>query len=89
MLLDIWSSFKTSVIFVTHDVEEAVFLADRIIVMNGRPGRIVADISIKTPRPRNRAWILSDEFLSLKRRCLNLFCPNDEESYTPHSELSY
>jgi NitT/TauT family transport system ATP-binding protein len=52
-LLDIWSRFKKGIIFVTHDIEEAVSLSDRVIVMTGRPGTIKSEYQIDLPRPRN------------------------------------
>lgn len=53
-LLQIWSSKKKTVVFVTHSVSEAIFLADRIVIMGARPGRIVREYRIDLPRPRNR-----------------------------------
>jgi NitT/TauT family transport system ATP-binding protein len=52
-LLRIWSTYKKSVIFVTHDIEEAVFLSDRVIVLSSRPGQIKATFEVKLPRPRD------------------------------------
>ena len=53
-LLDIWEKERKTVVFVTHSVDEAVFLADRIIVMSSNPGRILAEIPVDFPRPRAR-----------------------------------
>jgi NitT/TauT family transport system ATP-binding protein len=52
-LLSIWQKTKTTVIFVTHSITEAVFLSTRVIVMSARPGRIIQDITIDLPQPRN------------------------------------
>ena len=51
-LLEIWSEFNTTVLFVTHDVDEAIFLADRILVMSASPGSIIADLKVDPERPR-------------------------------------
>jgi len=53
VLMDLWSVNQRTVVFVTHDLAEAVALSDRVIVMSARPGRIVADIPIDLPRPRS------------------------------------
>jgi NitT/TauT family transport system ATP-binding protein len=72
MLLKIWSSFRNTVLFVTHDVEEAIFLADRVIVMSASPGRIIADIRVPLARPRDPDILTSPELLEIKKRCLSL-----------------
>lgn len=67
--LDIWERVGKSVIFVTHDVEEAVALSDRVVVMTPRPGRIMAEFPIALPRPRNYEEIRFDRaFIALQRR---------------------
>jgi NitT/TauT family transport system ATP-binding protein len=71
-LLQIWGEFGTTVIFVTHDIDEAVFLGDRVIVMSASPGRLIADIRVALPRPR-AAEIVSDPiYVATKRRCVDL-----------------
>ncbi|MEQ5837489.1 ABC transporter ATP-binding protein [Marinobacter sp. NFXS9] len=71
-LLEIWQEFHNTVVFVTHDIDEAVFLSDRIVVMSASPGRIIADIAVKLPRPREQSLLTSTEFMALKRQCLDL-----------------
>lgn len=68
MLLDIWGDLKTTVIFVTHDIEEAIFLCDRIFIMGVQPGHIKAEIPIRMRRPRHFDDTLSTEFLDLHRQ---------------------
>ncbi|HVW65458.1 MAG TPA: ABC transporter ATP-binding protein [Nitrosospira sp.] len=72
LLLDIWERIKTTIVFVTHDIDEALFLADRILVMSPRPGRIIEEISLDFPRPREAELVTSSQFARLKRRCLEL-----------------
>lgn len=69
-LLTIWQEEAKTILFVTHDVEEAVFLSDRVYVMSGRPGRIALSLGIELPRPRRRTVCETAEFLELKRRLL-------------------
>ena len=51
--MNIWRETRKTILFVTHSVDEAVYLADRVLVMTPRPGRIMLDISIDLPRPRD------------------------------------
>ena len=71
-LLQIWGEFGISVIFVTHDIDEAVFLADRVVVMSASPGRLIADIKVDLPRPREPDMVTSDVYIQTKRQCLDL-----------------
>ncbi|MEP0871432.1 ABC transporter ATP-binding protein [Trichocoleus desertorum AS-A10] len=72
LLLSIWSDLKTTVIFVTHDIEEAIFLSDRIFVMGVNPGRIKTTLTVPLPRPRHTDDILSPEFVQLNRQIFDL-----------------
>lgn len=71
-LLKIWSEFKTTVAFITHDLDEAIFLSDRIIVMRTLPGSIKEEIYVDLPRPRSPAVMLSDEFAAIRKRIMDL-----------------
>ena len=68
LLLGIWERERKTVIFVTHDIEEAVFLASRVVVMTARPGRIKADVAVDLPHPRHYTLKTSPEFSALKAR---------------------
>jgi NitT/TauT family transport system ATP-binding protein len=68
-LLEIWSDFGITVLFATHDIDEAVFLGDRVLVMSASPGRIIADIPVDLPRPRSFEVMSDDAFLRLRRQC--------------------
>jgi NitT/TauT family transport system ATP-binding protein len=67
-LLQIWKKVDVTILFITHDLDEACYLADRIIVMGANPGRIVEVIENPVPRPRSALQLLSPEFLALKHR---------------------
>jgi NitT/TauT family transport system ATP-binding protein len=67
-LLQIWKKVNVTILFITHDLDEAAYLADRILVMGTNPGRIAEVIENPVPRPRSDAQFLSAEFLALKKR---------------------
>jgi NitT/TauT family transport system ATP-binding protein len=66
-LLELWQADQRTVVFVTHSLDEAVLLADRIIVMSARPGRIVADLVVPFSRPRNPSIRSTAEFAQLEQ----------------------
>jgi NitT/TauT family transport system ATP-binding protein len=66
LLLDVWQTLGTTVLFVTHDIDEAILLSDRICVMSARPGRIIRTIPITLARPRSIASLTSGEFVAYK-----------------------
>ena len=67
-LARLWEQRRKTVVFVTHDAEEALYLADRIVVLTQRPGRIKAEFAVEIPRPRSLESRFSPAFLALKRK---------------------
>ena len=61
-----------SMLFITHDIDEAILLADRILVMGVRPGRIISEIHVPLKRPRSRSVLTTAEFMAIKAKCLDL-----------------
>jgi NitT/TauT family transport system ATP-binding protein len=72
MLLSVWERLRTTILFITHDIDEAVFLGDRIYVMTARPGKIKALIPVPLDRPRRYAMVLSPAFNETKARIFEL-----------------
>jgi NitT/TauT family transport system ATP-binding protein len=70
LLLEVWREVRTTVLFVTHDIDEALFLADRVAVMTARPGHIRDLVDVKLTRPRAAEVIATPEFMALKARVL-------------------
>lgn len=64
-LLRIWGARRQTVVMVTHNIQETVFLSDRVVVMTARPGRVTADVLVKLPRPRSPDIVYSDAFSAL------------------------
>jgi ABC-type nitrate/sulfonate/bicarbonate transport system ATPase subunit len=80
-LLEIWRDFGRTIVLVTHDVDEAIFMSDRVYVLSPRPGRLRMAIDIDLPRPRARTITTSPAFAQFKERCLSLLF--DEHDPTP------
>ncbi len=70
-LLDVWSKFQRTILFVTHDVYEAIFLGDRVLIMTARPGRLKLEVGVALPRPRDPSMLTAPEFVAVKRRVLD------------------
>jgi NitT/TauT family transport system ATP-binding protein len=72
ILTNMWQKFRLSVLFITHDIEEAIFLSDRVYVMTARPGRIKAEVTIDLPRPRTAEMMSSVAFTQILHKLRNL-----------------
>jgi NitT/TauT family transport system ATP-binding protein len=78
-LLQIWKNVDVTVVFVTHDLDEAIYLADRIIVLGARPGRILEIVKVPVERPRSQEQLLSPLFLAAKKRLEEWIHPANNE----------
>jgi NitT/TauT family transport system ATP-binding protein len=88
LLLSLWAQMSTTVLFVTHDIDEALFLADRVLILSRGPGRIIEELPVLCDRPRHAALLTDARFVALKRRCLELLRDTggavpDREHLTP------
>jgi ABC-type nitrate/sulfonate/bicarbonate transport system ATPase subunit len=77
-LLGLWADFGKTVVFVTHDIEEAIYLSDEVHVMATRPGRIVESDPIPIDRPRQRTVTLTHQFIDIKEHCMGLLAAAHE-----------
>ncbi|MGQ0596092.1 ABC transporter ATP-binding protein [Aquabacterium sp.] len=89
-LLEIWKNIDITILFITHDLDEAIFLADRILVLKAHPGEVQELIEVPVPRPRSAMQITSPEFRATKARLEALIHPpteqpehDEEEAITP------
>jgi NitT/TauT family transport system ATP-binding protein len=73
---NLWEKVQVTVLFVTHDIDEAIILADRVIVMAPRPGRVVADLPCNLRRPRTRGESVEPEYIELRRKILEHMDPS-------------
>jgi NitT/TauT family transport system ATP-binding protein len=83
-LLEIWRKIDITIVFITHDLDEAIFLADRILVLSAHPGEVRELIEVPVPRPRSAAQLISPAFLATKARLEELIhqskSDDDEEA---------
>jgi len=84
-LLRIWNAAKKTVIFVTHQIDEAVYLSDRVVVMSPRPGRILADVHIELPRPRSLDIKRTPRFIAYEEEISTLIGSHQPAATAPRS----
>ena len=71
-LISVWEKHKKTVLFVTHDIDEAIYLSDKVVVMSDRPGTVIGEVRIDFERPRKREMILTSRFSEYKKNILEL-----------------
>ncbi len=80
-LLALRGRINATVVFVTHDIDEAILLADRVLIMSAGPGRILRDLAVDLPRPRSHAIMLEPAYLALKKDCLDLIRTEGQRAF--------
>jgi len=80
-LLKLWGRIGNTVLFVTHDVDEALTLADRVVVISAQPGRVLLDLTLDLPRPRPDDLFASPDFAEYKRQCLKLIRQESRKAF--------
>jgi NitT/TauT family transport system ATP-binding protein len=84
-LLGLWAQVGTTIVFVTHDIDEAVFLADRVLIMSAGPGRILRDLKVDLPRPRSSDVVLEPSYAALKKECLDMIRVESQRAFEQQS----
>ena len=72
-ILDIWEKTETTILFVSHDIDEAIYLADRVVFFSKMPARIAEIVEVKLPRPRNQQMLASKDFFDLRSKAIENF----------------
>lgn len=83
LLLELWQQYKPTILFITHDVSEAIFVADRVLVMSRRPGRVKLSVEVKAEKPRHADFLTTPEFIGLQRELLHALQEEVEASKSP------
>ncbi|RVU16379.1 ABC transporter ATP-binding protein [Methylobacterium oryzihabitans] len=87
-LLDVWQRHRRTILFITHDVDEAIFLGDRVLVMTARPGAVKLEQRIDLPRPRRPDLVTAPEFIRLKRTLLEAIEEESMKSFQTSQETA-
>ncbi len=87
-LMEIWRNINITIVFITHDLDEAIYLADRILVLKAHPGEVEEVIEVPVSQPRDPSQFLSKEFLATKRRLEELIHPAEEAEDTNSDKLN-
>ncbi|TDU67321.1 NitT/TauT family transport system ATP-binding protein [Prosthecobacter fusiformis] len=86
-LLQIWKNVDITIFFITHDLDEAIFLSDRILVLDPRPGRVREIVEVPVPRPRDHEQLRSAEFLATKQHLETIIHPEDSHAKPQFDKL--
>ena len=86
-LLQIWRNVDITIFFITHDLDEAIFLSDRILVLDPRPGRVRELIEVAVPRPRTHEQMRSPEFVAIKKHLETIIHPEDASAMPQFDKL--
>jgi NitT/TauT family transport system ATP-binding protein len=88
-LLDIWKSVDITIVFITHDLDEAVYLSDRILVLDANPGRVQEIVEVPVPRPRAETQLFDPSFMATRKHIdLLMHPPGQEQKETPVMRLT-
>jgi NitT/TauT family transport system ATP-binding protein len=88
-LLDIWKNVDITIVFITHDLDEAVFLSDRILVLDANPGRVHELVEVPVPRPRSEAQLFDPTFMATRKHIDGIMHPpGSEQKETPVMRLA-
>jgi ABC-type nitrate/sulfonate/bicarbonate transport system ATPase subunit len=87
-LLEVWEGAKRTVLFITHDIDEAIFLGDRVMVMSARPGHIKFCERVPLPRPRSPDVVTESRFVEMKRRLLSIIEDESIKAFAAMNELT-
>jgi len=85
-LLELRERIDATVVFVTHDIDEAILLADRVLIMSAGPGRILRDLGVTLPKPRSNAIMLDPAYIALKKDCLDLIRTEGRRAFEQSGE---
>jgi NitT/TauT family transport system ATP-binding protein len=86
-LLELRDRINATIVFVTHDIDEAIVLADRVLIMSAGPGRILRELDVALPRPRSNAILLEPTYLSLKKDCLDVIRAEGLRAFQQSDEI--
>jgi len=88
LLLQLWAEYRPTIIFITHDVSEAIFVADRVLVMSTRPGRVKVDLAIDEQKPRSAGFITTERFVQMQAQLLQAVREEIHAGIKSHAHLS-